>query len=106
METCSVYKGTRQQSKKARVLSSPSEAEERSEQSGQSSGRDNQPGLTRRYTHPRPRSSAVTERMPHMFGWGQGPAATMQGSEGPTGTADVSHGVETGAVSYSLTTFF
>ena len=87
METLGVYQGTRNRAKDARAQLSPSETEERSEGADQSSGRDDQPGLTRDVAYPFPRTPAVTERMPGMFGLGSRPVNTK-------GVAGVSRGVE------------
>ena len=94
METLGVYQGTRNRAKEARAQRSPSETEERSESVDRSSGRDDQPGLTRNVTYPFPRTPAVTERMPGMFGLGLKSMVTRDGGEGPKGVAGVGRDVE------------
>ena len=87
MEVSGVFQGTRNKVKGAKAQQSPSETEERSESVDISSGRDDQPGLTRNVTYPFPRTPAVTERMPGMFGLGSRPVNTK-------GVAGVGRSVE------------
>ena len=87
METLGVYQGTRGRAKDVRAQLSPSETEERSEGADRFSGRDDQPGLTRNVTYPFPRTPAVTERMPGMFGLVSRPVNTK-------GVAGVGRSVE------------
>ena len=68
METFAVYRNTRQHDKRGQR--SPLETEERSECSDQSSGRDNQPGLTRPSAGSGLPTSTAIERIPGIFGGG------------------------------------
>ena len=98
METLGVYQGTRNRAKDARAQLSPSETEERSEGADRFSGRDDQPGLTREIAYPFPRTPAVTERMPGMFGLGLRPVSTK-------GVAGVGRGAERSVGDISLGNF-
>ena len=100
METFAVYRNTRQHDKRGQR--SPLETEERSECSDQSSGRDNQPGLTRPSAGSGLPTSTAIERTPGIFGGGHDYTAHMVHGMGDSMEA-VGGGHVKPAVSDSLT---
>jgi hypothetical protein len=78
------YPNTRQRGKGTATHSLTSETEERLDQS---SGRDDQPGLTLQLTHPIRQGSGVSERLPKIFSGSHLMMDSMGGSGEPASTA-------------------
>ena len=98
MEATGVFQGTRNQSRRARTPVSPSKSEERSDELDRSSGRDDQPGLTRNVMSPFPQTPAVTERRPRMINLGLGSMADLDGHERSRNAAGMDQVLKTGVV--------